>query len=132
MLPLIASMFSDRGLRPILRTSSRIVLWRVPDKVNRELSPDDQFIEIAVARRLKLWVCPGRSLNRKRDGDRTQMPKVEIGRQARRAIALRMVSLSFVVFKHPSGKDLQSLEPGTGTTLPCLNRTHAAIELVPA
>ncbi len=51
MFALIAGMLCNRSLRPGFGALRRIVLRRITNKVNRELTPYDQLIEVAVARR---------------------------------------------------------------------------------
>src|SRR5260370_1357417 len=99
MLPFVAGMLCDRSLRPGLGTLRRIILRRIADEVDSEFTPDDQFVEIAVARSLELGICLYRGLHSKRNRNRTHVSEVQIGRQAGGPIRLRTIALPVIVFK---------------------------------
>src|ERR1700722_11564057 len=128
MFALIAGMLCNRSLRPGFGTLRRIVLRRITNEVNRELTPYDQLVEVAVARSPELRIGLHRGFDGQRNSNWSDMPKVEVGRHTRSAIQLRVIPLRVVNFEKLPRKDFQPLQRSMCSARPRLHRSDAAIK----
>src|SRR6202012_3750712 len=125
-------MVSDGLLRPLLGTVGRIIVRCVSHKVNCEFPPHNQFVEVAVARRLQCWMRLHRRVDRKRNRDRTNMSVMQIGRHTGGTVNLGMITLCIVAFQKLPRKKPQTLKCSTTPAFPSLNRRNTAVQVLPA
>ena len=125
-------MLGDGKARPVVRASGRIVARLIAHKVDAELAPRNEFVEIAVSRRLEARIFLRSGVDGKCDGEWANVAKMEIGRERAGTVDFRVIAVTAVVRQHGLAEFLKPLHGGVVTAVPGFDGVYAAIEIVPA
>src|ERR1700761_4744700 len=120
----------DRGDRSRVREG--VVIGDMPDEIDRQLAPSDEFVEVGIARGWCGSALLDGLFDGERDGERADVAEVEVRREAAGSVGFGVVALLWVIRKMMIDEMVQPLESGAGSSGEGVNRFYRTIKALPA